>query len=135
MTETRTIPKSRLTNLALVLRVNDLPRSVQFYRDQLGFEVEFNYEDFYAGMRREGCSIHLKGSGALQRDQARFEANEEVDALISVVGVEDLYAHYADKGMTFTVTLRQMPYGTEFYVKDPDGYILGFVQAQVEEAS
>ena len=21
-----------------------------------------------------------------------------------------------------------MPYGTEFYVRDPDGYILGFVQ-------
>jgi hypothetical protein len=22
-----------------------------------------------------------------------------------------------------------MPYGTEFYVRDPDGYILGFVES------
>ena len=25
--------------------------------------------------------------------------------------------------------LRKMPYGTEFYVRDPDGYILGFIQS------
>jgi hypothetical protein len=26
------------------------------------------------------------------------------------------------------VALRKKPYGSEFYVRDPDGYILGFVQ-------
>jgi hypothetical protein len=26
------------------------------------------------------------------------------------------------------VPLRSMPYGREFYVRDPDGYILGFVE-------
>jgi hypothetical protein len=26
------------------------------------------------------------------------------------------------------VPLRTMPYGIEFYLRDPDGYILGFVQ-------
>jgi len=129
MTEIKTALKSRLTGIALVLHVDDLARSITFYRDQLGVDVEFNYEGFYAGMRRESCAIHLKGSGKPQRDQERFEANEEVDALISVIGAEDLYAHYASKGVPFTVKLRQMPYGTEFYVKDPDGYILGFVQA------
>jgi hypothetical protein len=28
--------------------------------------------------------------------------------------------------------LRQMPYGKEFYVRDPDGYVLGFVEAPAE---
>ncbi len=128
MTQTDTTLTSHLTGLALVLHVDNLTRSITFYRDQLGFEVEFNYEDFYAGMRRENCAIHLKSSGRPQRDQERFEANEEVDALISVVGAADLYANYTSKGVRFTVMLREMPYGMEFYVKDPDGYILGFVQ-------
>jgi hypothetical protein len=28
----------------------------------------------------------------------------------------------------FSVPLRHMPYGREFYVRDPDGYIPGFVE-------
>lgn len=31
-------------------------------------------------------------------------------------------------GAPFSVPLRTMPYGGEFYVRDPDGYIIGFVQ-------
>jgi len=31
------------------------------------------------------------------------------------------------------VALRRMPYGTEFYVRDPDGYVLGFVQPALED--
>ena len=34
----------------------------------------------------------------------------------------------ASKGVTFAVPLRHMPYGIEFYVRDPDGYVLGFIQ-------
>jgi hypothetical protein len=30
------------------------------------------------------------------------------------------------------VTLRHMPYGVEFYIRDPDGYVLGFVQPAPE---
>jgi len=31
-------------------------------------------------------------------------------------------------GVPFTVSPRPMPYGEEFYGRDPDGYVLGFVQ-------
>jgi uncharacterized glyoxalase superfamily protein PhnB len=40
---------------------------------------------------------------------------------------------FAAAGVALAVPLRQMPYGTEFYVRDPDGYILGFGQAAPEE--
>jgi len=39
-----------LTHIAPVLRVADISRSLAFYRDQLGFTVEFFYESFYAGV-------------------------------------------------------------------------------------
>jgi hypothetical protein len=30
------------------------------------------------------------------------------------------------------VPLRRMPYGVELYVRDPDGYVLGFVEPAEE---
>jgi uncharacterized glyoxalase superfamily protein PhnB len=94
--------------VAPVLRVADLTRSLAYYRARLGFEVEFNYEGFYASVLREGYRVHLKCSG--------------------VENVESLASDFASAGASFSVALRQMPYGREFYVRDPDGYILGFVQ-------
>ena len=45
------------------------------------------------------------------------------------VSSASLSARFAVAGAPFSVPLRTMPYGTEFYVRDPDGYILGFVEA------
>ena len=112
-----------------VLRVADLARSVAFYRDRLGFALEFQYEGFYASLLRDGCRIHLSCSAPTVRDQAAFEADEHLDACFVVTGAAALSARFAAAGAPFSVPLRTMPYGTEFYVRDPDGYILGFVEA------
>ncbi len=45
-------PQHCLTYVAPVFRVADLARSLSYYRMQLGFEIEFNYEEFYAGIFR-----------------------------------------------------------------------------------
>ena len=120
-------PKS-LNYVAPVFRVVDLARSLSYYSDQLGFEVEFNYEGFYAGILCDGCRIHLTCSAPLERDQTTFEAAEHLDACFGVQNAAALAARFASAGATFSVPLRSMPYGKEFYVKDPDGYILGFIQ-------
>jgi catechol 2,3-dioxygenase-like lactoylglutathione lyase family enzyme len=114
--------------VAPVFRVADLSRSLEYYRARLGFEVEFNYEGFYAGVLREGCRVHLKCSPPPHRDQAAFEATEHLDACFGVQDIESLASDFASAGASFSVALRHMPYGKEFYVRDPDGYILGFVQ-------
>jgi catechol 2,3-dioxygenase-like lactoylglutathione lyase family enzyme len=119
---------SSLNYVAPVFRVADLARSLSYYRNQLGFELEFNYEGFYAGVLRDGCHIHLKCSGPVARDEAAFEAAEHLDACFGVQDAEDLASRFASAGVAFSVPLRTMPYGREFYVKDPDGYILGFIQ-------
>ena len=119
---------SRLSYVAPVFRVADLARSLAYYRDRLGFEVEFVYEGFYASVIRDGCRIHLSCSAPLARDQAAFEAAEQLDACFGVQGVEALASRFATAGAAFSVPLRSMPYGLEFYLRDPDGYILGFIQ-------
>jgi catechol 2,3-dioxygenase-like lactoylglutathione lyase family enzyme len=42
------------------LRTTDLDRSVRFYTEQVGLELEFRHSDFYAGIRSSGGSFHLK---------------------------------------------------------------------------
>ena len=119
-----------LEYVAPVLRVADLARSVAFYRDRLGFEVEFEYATFYASLVRDGCRIHLKCAPPPGRDAAAFEADEHLDACFVVAGAAALSARFKDAGAPFSVPLRTMPYGKEFYVRDPDGYILGFVESE-----
>ncbi len=128
------VNSSSLTYIAPVFRVTDLARALAFYRDQLGFQPEFCYEDFYASVCRDGCHLHLQCAPPTPRDQAVFERDEHIDACVVVRRAEELSADLASKGGTFVVPLRQMPYGSEFYVRDPDGYILGFIEpAQAPE--
>jgi len=118
-----------LTYIAPVFRVADLARSLAFYRDKLGFGVDFVFESFYAGVSRDGCHLHLKHATPAPRDQQAFELAEQIDVCIGVRSAEELFVDFAAAGVPFVVPLRQMPYGTEFYVRDPDGYVLGFVQS------
>ena len=120
--------RASLSYVAPVFRVTDLARSIIFYREQLGFQLDFSYENFYASVHRDGCYIHLSCSTPMARDQAAFERAEQLDACAVVSVVEALAREFAAAGATFSVPLRTMPYGREFYVRDPDGYILGFVQ-------
>ena len=118
----------QLSHIAPVFRVADTARSFEFYQGRLGFELEFLYENFYGSVRREGCHIHLQCASPASRDQAAFERNEHLDACVVIRDAQQLSGSFATAGVAFSVPLRKMPYGTEFYVRDPDGYILGFIQ-------
>ncbi len=41
-------------------RTTDMKSSIEFYTEKLGFEVAFNFEDFYAGIKAEDNTFHLK---------------------------------------------------------------------------
>ena len=121
-----------LSHIAPVLRVKEMTPSIAFYRERLGFELEFLYEGFYGSVVRDGCHIHLQCGTPPERDQAAFERNEQLDVCIVVRDAPALFQSLETRGVAFTVRLREMPYGMEFYVRDPDGYVLGFVQPAPE---
>jgi uncharacterized glyoxalase superfamily protein PhnB len=111
--------------VAPVFRVADLGRALAHYRERLGFEIEFVHADFYAGVRRGGCRIHLKHAPPLPRSVD----DEHIDICVGVRDLETLAASLAETGADFAVPLRRMPYGSEFYLRDVDGHVLGFVEA------
>ena len=107
--------------------VADIDRSIDFYTKQLGFSIDFRYEDFYAGIVKDGCSIHLKlGEPSIEKRKNKRD-NEDLDIVFSVDAIEDLYQDLSSKSIEIVQPLRDMPYGREFYVADPDGYIISFI--------
>ena len=110
------------------LLVADLERSVEFYTRKLGFDLDFRYEDFYAGIIKHEYSIHLKSGNPSIDERKRRRINEDLDIVFSVDGIEDLYEEMLTNAVEIIQPLRHMPYAKEFYVADPDGYIIGFLE-------
>jgi catechol 2,3-dioxygenase-like lactoylglutathione lyase family enzyme len=123
-----TITFFTIKRMSPLLLVADINRSIEFYTNQLGFKVDFRYEDFYAGIIRDGYSIHLKESDYSVKERKNKKNNEDLNIVFSVGGIEDLYEELSHKPVAFAQSLRNMPYGKEFYVADPDNNIIGFVE-------
>jgi len=110
------------------LLVTDINSSIEFYTKKLGFEVDFRYEDFYAGLIKDGHSIHLKLRSKPSKEREGKRSHEDVDIVFSVDTVDALYEELSNKSVKITQSLRHMPYGKEFYITDPDSYIIAFLQ-------
>ena len=118
----------KIKSICAQLLVADIDRSLRFYTEVLGFRIDFQYEDFYVGLVKDGCSIHLKSGRTLPR-QGENKGTEDLDLVFSVFDLEHLYEILSGKAIDIDQTLRQMPYGKEFYIADPDGYMICFFEA------
>ncbi|MEM6820419.1 MAG: VOC family protein [Verrucomicrobiota bacterium] len=105
------------------LVVADIERSVRFYTQSLGFKLNFKHEDFYAGLGAGPYSIHLKHGDDIQ---TLPEGTDHVDIVIGVTDLDACYEAIQAEGVKIIQALREMPYGREFYIEDPDGYRLAF---------
>ena len=123
-----TVTHPRIKQMSPQFLVADIDRSIGFYMQKLGFDIDFRYEDFYAGIVKDGCSIHLKTGQPSFEERKSKKNNQDLDIVFSVDGIEDLYAELSGKSVEFIQPLRTMPYGKEFYIADPDGYIIAFLE-------
>ena len=73
-------------------------------------------------------SIHLKSGKPLIEERKRKRENEDLDIVFSIEAVEDLYEEFVNKSIEIIRRLCERPYGKEFYIADPDGYILAFLE-------
>jgi predicted enzyme related to lactoylglutathione lyase len=123
-----TITYPKIKKMSPQFLVADIERSIEFYINQLGFKLDFRYEDFYSGLIKDGFSIHLKSGKPSAEERERRKNNEHLDITFSVEGIEVLYEEILNKSVEVIQPLRDMPYGKEFYIADPDGYIIAFLE-------
>lgn len=116
-----------ITSFAPQLLVDDLERAVKFYRDVLGFSFGPTWRGFYAIGERDGFAVHLKCAPKTSEDRVHRRQHEHLDIYAGVIGVAALYEECKTKGATILKPLTRTAWGTsDFYIEDPEGYIIAF---------
>jgi catechol 2,3-dioxygenase-like lactoylglutathione lyase family enzyme len=113
----------RFVGAATVFAVRDVARSIEHYRDVLGFRVEFTYGEpvSYAGVERGGVLLFLQAAA----DTARPPGQGAV--YVFADDVDGLYAELTSRGARIVKAPRTYDYGMrDFDVHDPDGNQLCF---------
>ena len=110
------------------LLVADIEDSIEFYTKKLGFTLDFRFKDFYVGISKDGCSIHLKSGKPSSEERKNKRNHQDLDIVFSVEGIAHLYEDCVNNSVQISQPLRDRPYGKEFYILDPDGYIIAFVE-------
>lgn len=109
------------------LLVSSLGDAIAFYEERLGFTTDFVHGDFYASVSRDGATIHLKCAPKLDAERAHRREGEHLDVFLDVSEIRALHDQLVGRGARIVKPLGERPWGTlDFYVEDPDGYILCF---------
>ena len=123
--------------MAPLIEVFDMPRSVAFYRDRLGFEVVESSpargpDDFdWARLRKEGVELML--NTAFEPDHrppepeaSRVTAHGDTTLFFGCPDVQAAYAHLRADGLEVEAP-SLAPYGMkQLHLRDPDGYGICF---------
>ena len=121
----------------MILAVADVDRSVAFYRDALGFEVEALYDDPpYATLALAGTRLSLAEQGHPAHDRPGVDLVAPRDSgranALLVVEVDDALAEHArlgQLGVRFLAEPYEPPWGgCRFFCVDPDGYLVEIEQ-------
>lgn len=124
-----------LAGFVPLLQVFDMPRSVAFYRDVLGFEVVAQSEpgdDFDWGMLRRDTMLLMlntayeKNHRPAAPDPDRTAAHDDTALFFDCEDPDAAYAYLCEKGVSAKPSV-VTDYGMkQVYVADPDGYSLCF---------
>ena len=126
---------STLNSIAPFFIVDDLPASLDFYRNQLGFEIPFrggdgqNGKDFWGMVQRDGAMIMLKAIAPGIHPQPNSSRHEWArwDAYVHTPDPDSLYQEFLGRGVPMHRALEDTGDGLHaFEVKDNSGYVLCF---------
>lgn len=112
--------------------VRDLQASIAYYREKLGFQLDFQGPDgdpFWAGVSRDGVGIMLKTVAPDVPPQPHHTRHEwaPADALVYSADPDTLYEEFRRRGASFVTELSFVEPGLwGFAVADADGYHLVF---------
>src|SRR4026209_2720267 len=119
-----------------LLQVFDMPASVRFYRDVLGFEIvntsPRDGDQFDWGwLRLNQANVMLntayeQEARPEQPDPARVSTHSDTCLYFACPDVDAAYQHLRSQGLD-VIEPKVAPYGMkQLYVSDPDGYMLCF---------
>ena len=123
-----------LTSIRPSFIVKDLQTSITYYRERLGFQLDFQGPDdgpFWAGVSRDGVGIMLKAVAPNVLPHPNHTRHEWAppDAHIYSMDPDALFDEFSRRGASFVKKLSCIEEGLwGFAITDADGYLLVFYQ-------
>jgi catechol 2,3-dioxygenase-like lactoylglutathione lyase family enzyme len=109
------------------LRTTDLAESIRFYTIKVGLKLEFQYQDFYAGIRVGNQVFHLKLVDEKDPSIEFVEKGEHFHLYLETTDVAATAATLKRNGVRLVKDLHETPWGTrEFVIRDNQGHTLYF---------
>ena len=123
-----------ISGISPLFIVRDVPKSLAFYRDRLGFEITFQGPEpddiFFGIVRRGGAQILFKEVGVAPVPNYTRDIKQGIarwDAYVSVPDPDALAAEFASRNVELFLPLQDTEDGLRgFELQDVDGYILFF---------
>jgi catechol 2,3-dioxygenase-like lactoylglutathione lyase family enzyme len=123
----------RIIGVIPQLRTTDLPESIRFYTEKLGFTVEFRYQDFYAGIRAGDQVVHLK---QVDQKDPSIDFVDEGDHFHLYLQTDDAAGTaqvLKEKGVPLVRDVHDTAWATrELVIKDDQGHTLYFGEDRSE---
>jgi uncharacterized glyoxalase superfamily protein PhnB len=119
-----------LKDVIPILLVRDVKVCAAFFREKLGFEIDFLHglPPFYGAVSRDNVCLHLRFVHQPFFAQAAALEESVIVASIEVSNVQALFQEFKARGVEFAQRLKKQAWGgTDFQVRDPDGNAISFV--------
>ncbi|MCZ7645332.1 MAG: VOC family protein [Planctomycetota bacterium] len=107
------------------LRTTDLDRTIRFYTEKVGLQLEFRHADFYAGLRAPGGSFHLKRVDTPDPSIEFVDEGGHLHLYLSVEDVDAFGRRLREAGVDLVQPPCDTDWGTrELVFKDDQGHTI-----------
>ncbi|GAA0715491.1 hypothetical protein GCM10009105_21020 [Dokdonella soli] len=114
-----------ISGVVTQLRTTDMASSIRFYTEKRGLAVEFNYQDFYTGVRAGSQIFHLKLVDEKDPSISFIEDGGHFHLYLETKGVEDFAAQLKAKNVPLVKDVHETPWRTrEIVIHDDQGHTL-----------
>ena len=109
------------------MRTTDLAGSIRFYTTKLGLTLEFQYQDFYAGIRAGNQIFHLKLIDEKDPSIEYVDKGEHFHLYFETDDARATADALRKNGVSLVKDVHETAWGTrEFVIKDDQGHTLYF---------
>ncbi len=130
------VTNDTLTSAVPVIATADVPASVRYFEEQLGFTQRWAWGEppVYAAVRSGSVLLYICQDNDLAAAIARERVHPEI--FIWVNDVERLYRQHRERNVEIVEELKERPWGAKQYVaREPNGYYLKFTEEASEPCS
>jgi catechol 2,3-dioxygenase-like lactoylglutathione lyase family enzyme len=116
-------PVPQLKAAKPVLFVTNVETSAEFFRDKLGFSIDFLHGQppFYGAVSRGGACLHLRFVHEPVFKTGVREEEQLLSAFLDVENIKGLFVEFKAAGVDFVQPLKKEPWGkSALIVRDPD---------------